>query len=237
MTRVKSHPNSFLHMFCTYVCASVCPALTLPSFSRPPSSSIYFSFSLSFSFSVYPPSPRPWSLSQSLKIYLSAYQSNPLTPVLSILSLSLFLMSVRVELAWMCESMFKPRAFRSSCRLKGWEGNTITGQFFSPRRVRSIGRDRRILVIRRRDVSKFFVKAESFPQTLLYFQPSPLEILWYFFLCLRLHLSPSFPTRDLLLFLIFTFNRIILTRLCFIRAARSVCSGITSTQGKKTRRR
>lgn len=77
----------------------------------------------------------------------------------------------------MCESMFKPRAFRSSCRLRGWEGDTITGQFFSPRRVGSIGRDQQILVIRRRDVSKFFVKAESFPQTPLYFYSLPLEIL------------------------------------------------------------
>lgn len=113
---------------------------------------------------------------------------------------------------------------------RGYNNRTV----FSPRRVGSIGRDRQILVIRRRDVSKFFVKAESFPQTLLYFHPpasgNPLIL---FFLSLSLSPDPCPRSRVLLLLLFFAFNRIILTRLCFIRAARSVCSGITSTQGKK----
>lgn len=98
----------------------------------------------------YPPSPSPSSprFHQSISLFLfhslslsspifiaipydlSVYQSNPRS--FDTFSFSLFLMSVRVKLAWMCESMFKPRAFRSSCRLRGWEGDTITGQFFLP---------------------------------------------------------------------------------------------------------
>lgn len=132
----------------------------------------------------------------------------------------------------MCESMFKPRAFRSSCRLRGIGRGYNNRTVFSPRRDGSIGRDRQILVIRRRDVSKFFVKAESFPQTLLYFHPRLWKSFDTFFFLSR----PTDPRSCVLLFLFSPFNRIILTRLCFIRAARSVCSGITSTQGKKTRR-
>lgn len=96
-----------------------------------------FSHHLSFIYFLY----LPRSSSQSLTIYLSIIGISQSTTPFIWLSLSLFLMSVRVELAWMCESMFKPRAFRSSCRLRvGGRGYNNRTVFFSPRRVGSIGK-------------------------------------------------------------------------------------------------
>lgn len=114
--------------------------------------------------------------------------------------------------------------------------------FSSPRRVRSIGEDRGgfWLIPRRDDVSKFFAKAGKFSLDFLYFHPRHWRSLFFFLSCplpiaflLRSSATPLYPGP----LSSFAFNRIILTRLCFIRAARSVCSGITSTQGKNKRKK
>lgn len=149
----------------------------------------------------------------------------------------------------MCESMFKPRAFRSSCRLRvGGRGYNNRTVFFSPRRVGSIGRDRaQILVIPTRRIEILCKSGKFSSDSSIYFHPrppwkNPLALFFFYPLITRATLSSFAHVSSALLLrpssvlpppLVFAFNHIILTRLCFIRAARSVCSGITSTQGKK----
>lgn len=113
--------QKFSTYVCMYVCASVCPALN-------PLVSISISLSFSSNFS-----------SSSLSLYFWYYRSHVayiiiytyiycmhcilyiIIYILRINSAHIFFflshVSVRVQLAWMCDSMFEPRALRPSHRL------------------------------------------------------------------------------------------------------------------------
>lgn len=215
------------------------PALLSPPLSLSISLYLSFYFSLSLSAPIFIAVPYDLSIGISVQPSLSP------PPFLPFFQLSLFLsfFSFSCPSEWSLRECVSPclslELFAHHAGLRGWEGDTITGQFFSPRRVRSIGKGgpanssnpetRRIEILHKSGKFSSDSSIFSFPDLWksfdfffsLSFLSSPLT---------RPILRPESPS-------IFAFNRIILTRLCFIRAARSVCSGITSTQGKKTRRR